>query len=312
MALAPDTLPAEALLHEGLRSRAAALARGGALADAGRLLEAAGGADAQTLDLLARVRAQAGEWLEAERLWLQVLAARPDHAGAQAGLVRLRAGRTGAAWPAAGPVAVVAMALLAGAALWLVSTRQAESIASLRVGLQAQHGEQLAREREARAALEQRLAALAQAQQQLGRQLSAAAVPAGAPQLGFVASGLRQQVQGESLWLWFDVDLLDTGARPTAQGAARLRALARALARTQQRLHVEVVAFEREGALPALQRSRAAAQVLQATGVLPRDAVAAWVASTDAASGWRGPGAAQLGTAALVLRIHRGPGASTS
>ena len=311
MASPSDTTPAEALLHEGLRSRAAALARSGALADAGRLLEAAGGADAQTLDLLARVRAQAGEWLEAERLWLQVLAARPDHAGAQAGLVRLRAGRTGAAWPAAG-LAAVAVALLAGAALWIVSQRQAESIASLQAGLQAQHGEQLAREREARAALEQRLAALAQAQQQLGRQLSAAAMPAGAPQLGFVASGLRQQVQGESLWLWFDGDLLDTTARPTAQGAARLRALARALARTQQRLHVEVVAFEREGALPALQRSRAAAQVLQASGVLPRDAVAAWVASTDAASGWRGPGAAQLGNAALVLRIHRGPGASTS
>lgn len=311
MGAVPDAVSAEALLREGLRARAAALARGGALADAGRLLDAAGGADADTLDLLARIRAQAGEWLEAERLWLQVLAARPDHAGAQAGLARVRAGRRQLAWPVAGLVAG-AIALGAGAALWRSSERQAAAIEALQTGLQAQHGERLEREREARVALEQRLAALAESQQRLGRQLAAAAGPAGAPRLGFVSSGMRQQVQGESLWIWFDADLLDASARPTALGAARLRALARAVARTQQPLRVEVVAIEREGGTPALQRARAAAQVLQGTGVLPREAVAAWAASTEPASAWRGPSAAQLGTTALVLRIHRGSDAATS
>jgi hypothetical protein len=103
------------LLRQALVNRAAALARAGDLGGAAALLapvEAAAdlsALDLPALDLLARIRAQEGDYGSATRLWRRVLDRDPEHAGARVGLARLEKGE-GFAWRRFGP----AVAVLAG------------------------------------------------------------------------------------------------------------------------------------------------------------------------------------------------------
>ena len=123
---APDVRPMDttkpgeaALLDQLLLSRAATLARAGSRQAAADLIEAAiagGEGRPPALDLLARIRAQQGEWLEAERLWLEVSRQQPGHAGAAAGLARLRRGR--GRWKSGGQWMAVSLALTAVVLVW--------------------------------------------------------------------------------------------------------------------------------------------------------------------------------------------------
>lgn len=101
------------------RARAADLARAGDHAAAKRILEDLG-RDPATLDLLARVHAQAGDLAAAQAVWAEVLSADPAHASALAGtrlISDITSGRRRAhPVPVAaigGSLAVVAIALTA-------------------------------------------------------------------------------------------------------------------------------------------------------------------------------------------------------
>ncbi len=104
--------------------RATELAQRGRLDDAGDFLESFEGTSAAVADLLARIRAQQGDLLAAEKQWNLVLKLQPNHLGARQGLDKIMAlnrrrhsrlsalaffaGRTGSAIV----VAVLAIALI--------------------------------------------------------------------------------------------------------------------------------------------------------------------------------------------------------
>ncbi|MFV2022538.1 tetratricopeptide repeat protein [Micromonospora sp. LOL_023] len=66
-------------------NRASAAARRGDLDEAARLLTALGTPESAALDLLARIRAQQGDWSAADELWSRVQRFDPDHPGAADG-----------------------------------------------------------------------------------------------------------------------------------------------------------------------------------------------------------------------------------
>ncbi|HEY0472691.1 MAG TPA: hypothetical protein VGD34_13525 [Kribbella sp.] len=116
-----------ALAEEVVVSRAASAARRGDLDQAAALLTELGAETPAVLNLLARVRAQQGQWEEADRCWARVQELHPADAEAAAGrksvakiVARKRPGR-----PIIQPlrVAVVAgtaaVAVIAGAVVWL-------------------------------------------------------------------------------------------------------------------------------------------------------------------------------------------------
>ncbi|WP_018505987.1 OmpA family protein [Parafrankia discariae] len=113
-----------ALVGEVVRGQAATLARSGRHEDAARLLaELATGRDhtAAEHDLLARIRAQQGRFVDAERHWRAALALDGDHAAAAAGLRRLQRPRArgGGGLVRGGAAAALLGALAFGGGWWL-------------------------------------------------------------------------------------------------------------------------------------------------------------------------------------------------
>lgn len=93
----------KALINQLRLSRAAALARSGDLTAAETILRPGGELpkDPLVLDLMARIRAQGGDYVAADRLWVEILKSDPTHHSALAGLNRLRQQqRSGQAWSA--------------------------------------------------------------------------------------------------------------------------------------------------------------------------------------------------------------------
>ena len=309
-----------------LHSRAAALARSGALGSAAALLDAAVQAGPQrpaALDLLARIRAQMGEWAEAEKLWLQVAQLEPGHAGAAAALARLRQGRSGLR--GAGPGLGAGLALLAatGLAAVLVMQRadwreQGREHRRALGALQAAQGERDERAQRQVQELQTRLTELAANQQSMLRRLDEEAVnrqrklqelerAARAPaplQLAFKVPGVLAARDGQDLLLGLQEAAFDADNRLTAGARARLRTLARAVVVTQERVVVEVAATATataaDGApaseVAARQRAEQAAAALRATGLFPRHAILPLV---------RAAAAQDPGEGGLVLRLRR-------
>lgn len=89
-----EVLPS--LLRQLSLSQATRLARAGHLETAAAILTeepSEVSSDPDWLSLLARIRAQQGAWLDAERLWQRALQQNPNHVGSQDALARLRSTR---------------------------------------------------------------------------------------------------------------------------------------------------------------------------------------------------------------------------
>ena len=106
------------LLQQLTISRATTLAWSGDHSAAETLLHPGGELlrDPSALDLLARLRAQQGDYAAAENLWKQVLKTDTGHPAAIAGIHRIRRRRASVSWPRL----VVAATVLASA--WVIAT----------------------------------------------------------------------------------------------------------------------------------------------------------------------------------------------
>lgn len=147
---------AASMLRHTLFARAALLAREGKRDAAAALLGEAD--DPAGLDLLARVRAQQGALLEAERLWQGVLRIDPGHPGAIAALARLHRSRRRGPGAAALLLTIGVVAALGVAALlYQAAQRQAAEIAALRQQLDQRQALFAAQADQRAAALDERL-----------------------------------------------------------------------------------------------------------------------------------------------------------
>lgn len=137
----PDQRPlaeqAVPLLRQGLLAQAATMARAGqydAAADLLRDRATAPEPDLAALDLLARIRAQQGAYLQAERLWQLVLRSDPAYPGVVAALARLHRVRRSKPWltPAATAVCAVAVVAAVSGAMHHITVRNADGVAEVR------------------------------------------------------------------------------------------------------------------------------------------------------------------------------------
>lgn len=306
------------VLQQLLHARAATLARGGALQTAAGLLQAsieAGVERAATLDLLARIRAQAGEWAEAEKLWLQAAHLQPGHAGAAAGLARLRQERQRprrTLMLAAGGFVLAAVLALVLVAQEAAARRQAQAMAQLRAWLAEREAAAAQQQSKTQQQLEARLAGLAETQQALTLRLrenearwdratiALAAIGRTATplQLAFAVPGVRSAARGSALLLWLEDEAFDGDNRLSDAARSRLRTLARAIVMTQELVVLEVAGLLGPATEPAqaAQRAGLAAGALRQTGLFPRQAIRP---TTRAAQEGEPPGAP------IVLRLER-------